>query len=211
MVPIPVADSPPTDPSRPIQPLPGDVVHSIAAGEVIDSLAAAVRELLENALDAGATHITVALWPEQGRVQVADNGIAMALDNLHQAAIPHSTSKIRTQADLWQVRSLGFRGEALHSLAQVAQLEICSRPSSDQSGWRVTYSAQGEPLATTPVAMAPGSVVTLTNLFDRWPARRQRLPAISRQLAQVQRVLYHCALAHPAVTWATQLNDRPWL
>ncbi|MBE9158434.1 DNA mismatch repair endonuclease MutL [Nodosilinea sp. LEGE 06152] len=211
MAPIPVVDSPHTDPSRPIQPLPGEVVHSIAAGEVIDSLAAAVRELVENALDAGATHITVALWPEQGRVQVADNGIAMGLDNLHQAAIPHSTSKIRTQADLWQVQSLGFRGEALHSLAQVSQLEICSRPSGNESGWRVTYSAQGEPLATTPVAMAPGSVVTLTNLFDRWPARRQRLPAIPRQLTQVQRVIHHCALAHPTITWTAQLNDRPWL
>ncbi|PSN75715.1 DNA mismatch repair protein MutL, partial [filamentous cyanobacterium CCP4] len=173
MVPIPAVDSPHTGPSRPIQPLPGDVVHSIAAGEVIDSLAAAVRELIENALDARATHITVALWPEQGRVQVADNGIGMALENLHRAAIPHSTSKIRTQADLWQVQSLGFRGEALHSLAQVAQLEICSRPSSDESGWRVTYSAQGEPLTTAPVAMAPGSIVTLTNLFAQWPARRQ--------------------------------------
>ncbi|PSN10878.1 DNA mismatch repair endonuclease MutL [filamentous cyanobacterium CCT1] len=211
MVPIPAVDSPHTGPSRPIQPLPGDVVHSIAAGEVIDSLAAAVRELIENALDARATHITVALWPEQGRVQVADNGIGMALENLHRAAIPHSTSKIRTQADLWQVQSLGFRGEALHSLAQVAQLEICSRPSSDESGWRVTYSAQGEPLTTAPVAMAPGSIVTLTNLFAQWPARRQRLPAIPRQLAQVQRVIHHCALAQPTATWAAQLNDRPWL
>ncbi|MGB3202039.1 MAG: DNA mismatch repair endonuclease MutL, partial [Nodosilinea sp.] len=185
-----------------IQALPGEVICNIAAGEVIDSLAAAVRELVENALDAGATHITIALWPEQGRVQVSDNGIGMALDNLHQAAIPHSTSKIRTQADLWQVQSLGFRGEALHSLAQVAQLEICSRPSSDRSGWRVAYSTQGEPLSTTPVAIAPGSVVTLNRLFDRWPARRQRLPAIPRQLTQVQRVIHHCALAHPTVTWA---------
>ncbi|WP_225885365.1 DNA mismatch repair endonuclease MutL [Leptolyngbya sp. KIOST-1] len=211
MVPIPVADSPHTNPSYPIQPLPGDVVHSIAAGEVIDSLAAAVRELVENSLDAGASLITLTLWPEQGRLQVADNGTGMALENLHRAAIPHSTSKIRTQADLWQVHSLGFRGEALHSLAQVAQLEICSRPSSAEAGWRVTYSAQGEPLSTTPVAMATGSIVTLNDLFDRWPARRQRLPAMPRQITQVQRVLYHCALAHPTVTWTAQLNDRPWL
>ncbi len=178
---------------------------------MIDSLAAAVRELVENALDAQATHITIDLWPEQGRVQVADNGTAMALEDLHRAAIPHSTSKIRTQADLWQVHSLGFRGEALHSLAQAAQLEICSRPPGDESGWRVAYLPQGEPLTTYPVAMATGSVVTLANLFGRWPARRQRLPAIPRQLAQVQRVIHHCALAHPAVTWAAQLNDRPWL
>ncbi|MGB5972452.1 MAG: DNA mismatch repair endonuclease MutL, partial [Nodosilinea sp.] len=197
--------------SRPICPLPGEVVHSIAAGEVIDSLAAAVRELVENALDAQATHIAVALWPDQRRVQVADNGIAMALDDLHQAAVPHSTSKIRSQADLWRVNSLGFRGEALHSLAQVAELEICSRPAGQESGWRVTYCAQGTPIEIHPVALAPGTVVTITDLFGRWPARRQSLPSPASQLKQVQRVIYDCALAHSAVTWAVQLSDRPWL
>ncbi|MBD2107004.1 DNA mismatch repair endonuclease MutL [Nodosilinea sp. FACHB-13] len=196
---------------RRIQLLPGDVIHSIAAGEVIDSLAAVVRELIENALDAQATHITLALWPDQGRVQVADNGTAMALENLHQAAIPHSTSKIRTQADLWQVNSLGFRGEALHSLAQVAQLEICSRAPGAESGWRVTYSAQGEPLGTVPAALAQGTVVTVTDLFGAWPARRERLPTMARQLSQVQNIIRHCALAHPTVTWTVQLSDRPWL
>ncbi|MBE9137775.1 DNA mismatch repair endonuclease MutL [Nodosilinea sp. LEGE 07088] len=194
-----------------MQPLPGAVVHSIAAGEVIDSLAAAVRELIENALDARATHITLNLWPHQGRVQVADNGIGMTLEDLHRAAVPHSTSKIRTQADLWQVASLGFRGEALHSLAQVGHLEICSRLSGQASGWRVTYSPQGDPLVTTPVALAPGTVVIVNELFGRWPARQQRLPALSQQLHQVQWVIYHCALAHPTVTWAVQLSDRPWL
>jgi DNA mismatch repair protein MutL len=178
---------------------------------VIDSLAAVVRELVENALDAQATHITVALWPDQGRVQVADNGTAMTLADLHRAAIPHSTSKIRTQADLWQVHSLGFRGEALHSLAQVAQLEICSRPPGDGAGWRVTYSAQGEPLMTTPAAMAVGTVVTVAHLFGDWPSRRQGLPSVPRQLNQVQRTLYHCALAHPTVTWIAQVRDCPWL
>ena len=208
----PITPAPSSSPSgSPIQALPGDVVHSIAAGEVIDSLAAVVRELIENALDAQATHITVALWPEQGRVQVADNGLAMALEDLHRAAVPHSTSKIRTQADLWRVTSLGFRGEALHSLAQVAQLEICSRPPGDTSGWRVTYSHQGEPRETAPVAVAPGTLATVSDLFGDWPARRQRLPAIARQLHQVQWVIYHCALAHPTVTWTAQLSDRPWL
>ncbi len=187
------------------------MVHSIAAGEVIDSLAAAVRELVENALDAQATHITVALWPDQGRLQVADNGTAMGLDDLHRAAVPHSTSKIRTQADLWQVNSLGFRGEALHSLAQVAELEICSRPPGHEAAWRVTYSPQGEPIETTPAALAPGTVVKVANLFGRWPVRRQRLPTTAHQLSQVQRVIYHCALAHPTVTWAVQVSDRPWL
>ena len=100
-----------------IQTLPAEVIDLIAAGEVIDSIAAAVRELVENSLDAGATRIVISIWPEQWRVQVADNGMGMDLENLQQAASAHSTSKISTEADLYKIATLGFRGEALHSLA----------------------------------------------------------------------------------------------
>jgi DNA mismatch repair protein MutL len=186
------------------------VVHHIAAGEVIDSLGAVVRELVENAIDAQASAITISLWPALGRVQVADNGIGMTYENLRQAAIPHSTSKIRHQADLWQVSSLGFRGEALHSLAQVAQLELCSRPHQTTAGWQVRYSPQGEVLDEITVAIAPGTIATVSQLFANWPARRQRLPGTAQQLRQVQRVIHHLALGHPPLTWMAYLNDRPW-
>ena len=112
-----------------IQTLSTEVIDLIAAGEVIDSIGAAVRELVENSLDAGATRIVVSVWPEQWRVQVADNGTGMDLENLQQAASPHSTSKITTEADLYKIATLGFRGEALHSLAQLGCLEILSRPN----------------------------------------------------------------------------------
>ena len=111
-----------------IQALPTEVVYLITAGEVIDSLASVVRELVENSLDAGATRIVVSLWPQQWRVRVADNGCGMNLDDLQQAATAHSTSKIHSSADLWKISSLGFRGEALHSLTTLADLEILSRP-----------------------------------------------------------------------------------
>src|SRR4028118_2341200 len=120
-----------------IQALPTEVVHLIAAGEVIDCLAAVVRELVENSLDAGATRIVISLWPEQWRVRLADNGCGMDLVNLQQAATAHSTSKIRSCEDLWQITSLGFRGEALHSLAALAELEIYSRCAGSTEGWRV--------------------------------------------------------------------------
>jgi DNA mismatch repair protein MutL len=187
------------------------VVHHIAAGEVIDSLVAAVRELVENALDARASHLIISLWPDLGRVRVADNGTGMAPSDLVQAAIPHSTSKIRDQQDLGQIQSLGFRGEALHSLAQVGQLEICSRLQSDAAGWRVTYSPEGKAKAVVPGAIAPGTIVTVTDLFARWPARRQRLPSPTRQLKQMQQEIYHLALGHPGVTWTVTVNDKPWL
>ena len=190
-----------------IETLPVEVVHLIAAGEVIDSLAAVVRELAENALDAGATRVTILLSPEQWRLRVADNGAGMSLTDLKQAAAPHSTSKIRDSHDLWKITSLGFRGEALHSLAQLADLEILSRPVGSDEGWQVTYNAQGEPLRIEPVAIAPGTVVTVDRLFGTWTARRQGLPPPAQQMRAVQTTIQQLALCHPHVTWQVQQTD----
>ncbi|MEP0916120.1 DNA mismatch repair endonuclease MutL [Leptolyngbya sp. DQ-M1] len=192
-----------------IQPLPIEVVHLIAAGEVIDSLAAVVRELVENAIDAGATRITVSVWADQWRVRVADNGAGMSLENLRQAAQPHSTSKIRDRADLWHIQSLGFRGEALHSLAQLSKLEILSR-TADDAGWRVTYTTEGEVDQVESVAIAPGTIVIVDRLFETWEARREGLPSTSQQLKAVQQTIYQIALAHPHITWQVYQNDRLW-
>lgn len=196
--------------SSTIQALPTDVIDLIAAGEVIDSLAAVVRELAENALDAGATRITINLWPEQWCVQVADNGEGMSLTDLEQAAITHSTSKIQSRRDLWHITSLGFRGEALHSLAQLAQLELCSRQADSADGWHVKYTHQGEPHPIEPIAIAPGTIATVSNLFGNWLPRRQGLPPLPKQLRTVQRIIQQLALCHPHVTWQVQQNDRPW-
>jgi DNA mismatch repair protein MutL len=193
-----------------IQPLPTDVVHLIAAGEVIDSITAVVRELVENALDAGATRISISLWLEQWRVRVADNGTGMGLADLQQAAAPHSTSKIHTSQDLWQINSLGFRGEALHSLSQLASLEIASRPVAASEGWQVAYNPQGEPVQVEPVAIAPGTVVTVDHLFANWTARQQALPPAPQQLRAVQSVIHQLALCHPQITWQVQHRDREW-
>lgn len=169
-----------------IRPLPTDVVHLIAAGEVIDCLAAVVRELVENSLDAGATRIVVSLCPLSWRVRVADNGCGMDLANLQQAATAHSTSKIRSCEDLWKITSLGFRGEALHSLAQLADLEILSRQAGTSEGWRVVYCSLGEPVQVETAAIAPGTVVTVSNLFGAWLERRQGLPSLAQQMKAVQ-------------------------
>ncbi len=197
-----------------IAALPAEVVNLMAAGEVIDSLAAAVRELAENALDAGATRIVISLDTDQWGVRVADNGAGMDSGNLQTAAAPHSTSKIRTGGDLQCIQSLGFRGEALHSLAQLATLEVASRPTTssrvDQSGdmgWQGVYDAQGTCVDLQPVAIAPGTIVTAQQLFAGWPARRQALPPIAQQLRTIQQVIHHLALCHPQVTWQVQQID----
>ncbi|MGB5769095.1 MAG: DNA mismatch repair endonuclease MutL, partial [Crocosphaera sp.] len=113
--------------SPPIQLLSPQIVNLIAAGEVIDSLAAVVRELVENAIDAEATRLTISLFPELWQVKVADNGKGMSKENLRNCAKAHHTSKIGNLDDLWKITSLGFRGEALSSITQVGELNIKSR------------------------------------------------------------------------------------
>ncbi|MGI2903652.1 DNA mismatch repair endonuclease MutL [Tolypothrix sp. VBCCA 56010] len=197
--------------SSTIQALPTEVVYLITAGEVIDSLASVVRELIENSLDAGATRIVISVWAQQWRVRVADNGCGMNLDDLQQAASAHSTSKIRSCADLWQINSLGFRGEALHSLTTLADLEILSRPANSSSGgFRVVYGYGGEPVVVEAAAIAPGTIVTISNLFGNCSTRRQGLPTSAIQMKAVQASIYQIALCHPHVTWQVCQNDREW-
>ncbi|NJM71639.1 MAG: DNA mismatch repair endonuclease MutL [Scytonema sp. RU_4_4] len=193
-----------------IQALPAEVVHLITAGEVIDSLASVVRELVENSLDANATRVVVCLWPQQWRVRVADNGCGMAFDDLHKAATAHSTSKISSCADLWKITSLGFRGEALHSLTTLADLEILSRPQGGDCGWRVVYGYAGEALYVEAAAIAPGTVVTVSNLFGNCSGRREALPTLAQQMKAVQATIHQIALCHPHITWQVWQNDREW-
>ncbi|HYW20588.1 MAG TPA: DNA mismatch repair endonuclease MutL [Nodularia sp. (in: cyanobacteria)] len=193
-----------------IQALPTAVVYLITAGEVIDSLASVVRELVENSLDAGATRIVVSLWPQQWRIRVADNGCGMNEYDLQQAALAHSTSKIRSSEDLWKINSLGFRGEALHSLTTLADLEILSRPGAANVGWRVVYGDGGKAVEFEATAIAPGTVVTVSNLFGNCALRRQGLPTASQQMRGVQVAIQQIALSHPHVTWQVWQNDRQW-
>ncbi len=199
--------------SSPIQSLPREVINLIAAGEVIDSLAAVVRELVENSLDAGATSIYISLWPDLWRVQVADNGRGMTLRDLKFCAEPHSTSKIRSSEDLYRISTLGFRGEALHSLTQVADLEILSRSVEDIEegvGWRIVYR-KGKIIKEEPVAIATGTIVTVSNLFAKLPLRRKSLPSTSKQLKAVQEIIGEIALCHPQVTWQVRQKEQLWL
>lgn len=193
-----------------IQALPTEVVYLITAGEVIDSFASVVRELVENSLDAGATRIVISLWPQQWRVRVADNGCGMNLDDLQQAATAHTTSKIHSSDDLWKIKSLGFRGEALHSLATLADVEIFSRPLGGNEGWRVVYGNDGEVVKTEVAAIATGTVVTVDNLFANYPARRQGLPNVTQQMKAVQTIIQQIALCHPHITYQVWQNDREW-
>jgi len=196
-----------------IQPLPTGLVNLIAAGEVIDSLAAVVRELVENAIDAGATHLRIRLNAEEGSIQVADNGRGMTLEELKACALPHTTSKIRELADIWNINTLGFRGEALHSLSQVAELEIKSRSAQDgnQTGWQVRYHEDGKAQEPLNVAIAVGTIITVTDLFKKIPHRLLGLPPVAQQLKTVQTYIQNMALCHPQITWQIWQKEQLWI
>ena len=118
-----------------IRPIPPETVDLMVAGEAIDSLAAAVRELLENAVDAGSNRISIQSLMDTWTVRVTDNGIGFSEEAFHQAALAFCTSKLTGNASLDCVRTLGFRGDALHSLARVSQLELRSRQRGAEAGW----------------------------------------------------------------------------
>ncbi|MCM1983127.1 DNA mismatch repair endonuclease MutL [Lyngbya confervoides] len=190
-----------------IQPIQADLVHRIAAGEVIDSLAAVVRELIDNAIDAAANRLSLTLWPQDWAVQLADNGMGLTHADLAAAATAHSTSKLAT---LEQISTLGFRGEALHSMARLGSLQITSRLQSQATGWRATYDDQGYVKTLDPAALAPGTVVQVGQLFASWPARRAALPNTNQQLRSIQSLVYDYALCHPHITWQVWKGHHPW-
>jgi len=196
-----------------IQPLPDQVIKQIAAGEVIASSASVIKELVENALDANATRITITINADLSSLQVTDNGEGMSLENLRYCAYAHTTSKIRSVSDLQKIVTLGFRGEALHSLTQIASLQVRSRPRypTSETGYEINYSRGGKVLTEKTIAIAPGTIVTVSDLFADFPARRHALPKKSQQLKAIQKTIYEIAMAHPDLTWQVYHDDRLWL
>lgn len=181
-----------------IQPLEEQTVRLLAAGEIIDSPLAVVRELVDNSLDSGADRIRVSLWPELWRLQVQDNGRGIALEDLPVLARAHTTSKLRVVEDLWGLATLGFRGEGLHSIASVASLEVMTCPAGTRGAVRACYDECGELLNVGACAGAPGTVVTVDALFGRQPVRRRFLSDHRQQVRRVVQMLQHYALAWPA-------------
>src|SRR5262249_33981230 len=182
----------------PIRVLPPTVVNRIAAGEVIERPASAVKELVENAIDAGARQIDVTLR-EGGRslIGVADDGSGMSADELTLAVERHATSKLPDD-DLTHIATLGFRGEALPSIGAVGRLAITSRKAGSDGAWTLTIEGgvKGTP---QPAALGPGTRVELPDLFYAPPARLKFLKAARTELDHVEDVINRLAMAHPQI------------
>jgi DNA mismatch repair protein MutL len=180
-----------------IRILPDQVANQIAAGEVVDRPASVVKELLENALDAGANRIRVEVEAGGRRlIRVTDDGHGMNRDDALLAFERHATSKLRTADDLLSIATLGFRGEALPSIASVARVTLKTATGEDQAGTHVEI-AGGKILHVDDAALPRGTTLAVADLFFNTPARRKFLRAESTELAHVTALVTHYALAHP--------------
>ncbi|MGE5360341.1 MAG: DNA mismatch repair endonuclease MutL [Bacteroidales bacterium] len=182
-----------------IHRLPPDLANQIAAGEVVERPASAVKELVENALDAGARRITVTV--EMGgkkSIRVEDDGIGMEPEDARLALERHATSKISTSEDLAAIRTMGFRGEALPAIASVSHLVLRSRASGTVSGTEIRVNG-GIVASVVDVGMPEGTSVEVGDLFYNLPARRKFLKADAAESAQVSRTVTLLALAHPTI------------
>lgn len=180
-----------------IRILSDQVANQIAAGEVVDRPASVVKELLENSLDAGASRIRVEVEAGGRRlIRIADDGCGMSRDDALLAFERHATSKLRAAGDLLAISTLGFRGEALPSIASVARVVLDTATGEDHSGTRIEI-AGGKMLHVQDAALPRGTTIAVADLFFNTPARRKFLRAESTELAHVTALVTHYALAHP--------------
>src|SRR5947209_2108218 len=191
-----------------IRQLPPSVVTKIAAGEVIERPASVVKELLENALDAGSTRIDVEV--EAGgveRIHVADNGCGIAAEDLPLAFASHATSKLSTADDLFRIATLGFRGEALASIGGVGQVTLQSRRAGDAHGCMLTCHG-GDLSPTKAWNGAAGTRVEVRHLFYNTPVRRKFLRSNATELGHVSEAFTRLALSHPDIHWTLRHNGK---
>jgi len=180
-----------------IRKLPSQLINQIAAGEVIERPASIVKELLENSLDAGATRLDIEL--QQGGkslIRIRDNGSGISADDLPVALQRHATSKIATLEDLEQIQSLGFRGEALPSIASVSRMTISSRIDSETTGWCI--QGHGEQ-TVSPCAHAQGTTIEVRDVFYNTPARRKFLKADRTEFSHIEQIVKRIALSRADV------------
>ncbi len=190
----------------PIRKLNASLINQITAGEVIERPSSVVKELVENSLDAGAKRIQVRI-EEGGKrlIAITDDGCGIAPDEMSLALARHATSKLDSADDLWRIQTLGFRGEALPSIASVSRLTLISAVGDDEHGWCLEG---GKEVAPRPHAQARGSTVEVRDLFYNTPARRKFLRAASTEWKHIAGILRRLALGHLAVTFEVSHDGR---
>ena len=191
-----------------IKVLPEEVVGKIAAGEVITRPADVVKQLVENSIDAHATQITVNLQAGGSElIRVVDNGVGISEDDLPVALTRYATSKLAMAGDLLSVVTLGFRGEALASIAAVSETTIFSRAAEVSQG-AVVHATGGEVNRAQPRGGPVGTTVTVRNLYFNTPARRRFLKSRGAEASRVNQLIGHFALAYPEIRFTVTSEER---
>ena len=190
-----------------IQQLPSSLINQIAAGEVIERPASVVKEIIENAIDAGATQIDIDIEDGGGKlIRVRDNGCGIHPDDLALAFATHATSKIRNLDDLEHITTLGFRGEALPSIASVSKTTLTSRAEGESSAWRISPHL-GD--AISPAAHPPGTTIEIRDLFYNTPARKKFLKSERTERQHIQQLVQNLALSHDGITIRLNNHGKP--
>ena len=191
-----------------IEKLDASVANQIAAGEVVERPASIVKELIENSLDAGATSVTVEIeGAGTGLIRVLDNGVGIHHEDMRLALERHATSKITTTDDLLSITSMGFRGEALASVASVARTTLTSRAVGSDRAWALTVHG-GEEKRHAPAAHPQGTAVEIRDLFFNTPARRKFMKTERTEVAHISETVRRIALAHPRVSFELKHGSR---
>ncbi|MCJ7702855.1 MAG: DNA mismatch repair endonuclease MutL [Anaerolineales bacterium] len=192
----------------PIRVLPDEVSSQIAAGEVVERPASVVKELMENALDAGATYITIAIeGAGKQLIEVADDGSGIPASELPLALKRHATSKLSSAEDLFCIETLGFRGEALASIGSVSRLRLTSRPKGADIGLRIQVEG-GQVEPPQPIGAPGGTVVRVEDLFFNVPARKKFLKTDRTERRQIDMLVTRYALAYPQVRFQLRQENR---
>jgi DNA mismatch repair protein MutL len=192
----------------PIQQLPDHLINQIAAGEVVERPASVIKELVENSLDAGAETVQIdVIAGGQKLIRIRDDGKGIDKSELKLALSRHATSKISSLEDLEAVASLGFRGEALPSIASVGRLVLCSRTADGESGWQVEASG-GDVSAPKPAAHPTGTSVEVHDLFFNTPARRRFLRTERTEYGHIEKWIHRLALSRPGIGFTLTHNQR---
>jgi len=197
-----------TSPSARIRRLPPELANQIAAGEVVERPASVVKELVENAIDAEATRIAITVeFGGKKLISVEDDGLGMSTEDARLAVERHATSKIREANDLAAILTLGFRGEALPSIASVSQFRLRTRERGALSGTEIRIDA-GHVVSDREVGAPEGTLIEVGELFYNLPARRKFLKADTAESAQISRLVTQMALGYPEVGFTLRSRDR---
>lgn len=191
-----------------IKLLPDSVANQIAAGEVIQRPASVVKELIENAIDAGATQIDLVV-KDAGRtlISVVDNGCGMSETDARLCFERHATSKIRCADDLFKIRTMGFRGEALASIAAIAQVELSTRRKDDEVGTKIKIEGS-KVTEQMPKPMSVGTNFTVKNLFFNVPARRNFLKSNDAELRHINEEFFRITMMNPEIGFTFTSNEK---